>query len=287
MTNNHHDDGLGLPRGLALNRFTVECPGVHRLTRLPLQESRDARRDLQRRLGASLHTTKDYAYASGEFAEGSTVEVACDFDWALHQFDLREALARQADARGFRVWFARAGELHVVGLPGGRVIDGVDLQRKLRIRLTADEEGATLSARHGTRWLTASLVDAAVAARAVGESAVRLSDGWPSRGQVVAVAGDTLTLRVGGDDIEAIAADYAITASAAYVRRHHGTQTLKALQVASGSMTDAGQRNRYAVKDRFAALIADMGALGWTIDVGGREAKIEQEWAEIRVQEAP
>jgi hypothetical protein len=286
MTSSDQDDVLGPPRGLALNRFTVECPGVHRLTRLPLPESRDARRDLERGLGVALHNTKEYAYASGELAEGSTVEVACDFDWGLHQFDLREALARQAAARGFRVWFARGGELHVAGLPGGRVVDGIDLQRKLRIRMTADEDRATLSARHGTRWLTASLADRAVGERSVGESAVRLSYGWPPRGEIVGVDGDTVTLRAGGKDVEVVAADYAITASAAYVRRHHGTPTLKALQVASGSITEQGQRNRYAVKDRFAALVEDMGALGWTIDVGGRQAKIEQEWAEIRVQEA-
>lgn len=241
---------------------------------------------MQRRLGARLHNTKDYVYAASELSEGSIVDVACDFDWGLHQFDLREALARQAAARGFRVWFARGGELHVAGLPGGRVIDDIDLQRKLRIRLTAGADGATLSARHGTRWLTASLADAAVAARAMGESAVRLSDGWPTRGEVRGVAGKTLTLRAGQEDVEVGAADYAVTASAAYVRSHHGTETLKALQVASGSLTEQGQRNRYAVKDRFTALVEDMGAIGWTIDVGGRQAVVEQEWAEIRVQEA-
>lgn len=287
MTSRDHDEDIGLPRGLALNRFVVRCPGVHLVTRLPRPESRDARRDLERRLGVTLFVTADHAYASGEVADGNTVEVSCDFDPLLHQFDLREALARQAGARGFRVWFARGGELHVAGLPGGRVIDGIDLQRRLRIRLTADEGATSLSARHGTRWLTASLADATVGARAVGESAVRLSEGWPSRGEVLAVDGDALTLRTSGESVEVLAADYATTASAAYVRRHHGPQTLKALQVASGSMTDHGQRNRYAVKDRFAALIDDMGALGWTVDVGVRQAVVEQEWAEIRVQEAP
>ena len=279
-------DGLALPRALALNRFDVRCPGVHKLTRLARPESKDARRALESRLGQAIFVTDDFAYTVGEIAEGSPVELGCDFDRLVHQFDLREALALQARERGFGAWFGRGGELHVVGLPGGRTIDGIVVQRRLRLRLTAEEDQTSLTGRHGTRWITAALSDPTVRSRAVGETAVCLSDGHPRRGEVVRSDGSATILRVGSDEIEVASSDYVISASAAYVRRHHGPQTLQNLQIASGSMTTRGQRNRYAVKDRFAALLEDMDALGWAISLGfDRAAVIEREWTEIRVQE--
>lgn len=289
MTDNQvvaRGDGLVLPRALALNRFDVRCPGVHKLTRFTRPESKDARRALEARLGVALFVTEDFAYAAGEVAEGSLVELGCDFDRLIHQFDLREALARQARELGFRAWFGRGGELHVVGLPGGRTIDGIEVQRRLRLRLTAEEDQTTLTARHGTRWITAALSDPTVRSKAVGETAVRLTDGHPRRGEVLRNDGSSAVLRVGGDEIEVASSDYVISVSAAYVRRHHGPQTLQELQIASGSMTSRGQRNRYAVKDRFEALLEDMDALGWAISLGpDRAAVIEREWTEIRVQE--
>jgi hypothetical protein len=152
--------------------------------------------------------------------------------------------------------------------------------------LTAEERQTSLTARHGTRWITAPLSESNVLARAVGETAVRLNPGYPQRGEVVRCDGATVVVRAGVDEVEAATSDYALSASAAYVRRHHGSQTLQDLQVASGSMTSRGQRNRYAVKDRFQALLEDMDALGWTFALGpNRTAVVERDWTEIRVQE--
>lgn len=281
--------GPALPRALALNRFAVRCSGSHRVTRLPRPSTLEGRREVEDRLGQAIFVAGPVAYAAGEVAGGTVVEVNCEFDWLLHQFDLRAALKRQAGRRGFRAWFGRGGELHVAGLPGGQEIDRIQLQRRLRLRVSTDEgNGETaLTARHGTCWVTGTLDEPAVQRCAVGEMAVRLTEGTPRRGEVARAEGDELVLRVGDQDLMVDAHGYAVTASAAYVRRHHGGEVLRELQVASGSITVRGQRNRYAVKDRFEALLEDLGALGWTIDLReGHTAIVECAWTEIRIQEA-
>jgi hypothetical protein len=54
----------------------------------------------------------------------------------------------------------------------------------------------------------------------------------------------------------------------------------------SGSLTAAGKKNRYAVKDRYKALAEDMEQFGWTIAMPAeRQAVIERAWTEIRIQE--
>jgi hypothetical protein len=78
-------DALALPRALALNRFAVSCPGVHKLTRLLRPESKDARRALETRLGKTIFVSGNDAYASGETQEGTLVELSCDFDVLIHQ----------------------------------------------------------------------------------------------------------------------------------------------------------------------------------------------------------
>ena len=281
---------LELPRALALNVLELRCPGVHELTRLPRPESRDARRELQRELGHTLYVTSEFAYASGAVAAAgaSTAAVGCDFDRGLHLFDLRERLASHARGLAFDVWFGRGGELHVAGLPGGEVVDGIAVERRLRLRVVEDAQLRTaLVARHSTRW-TADLTDPAVVARAVGETVNRRGPGWPRVGTIVrGAAGDELVIEAGGEEVEVAVVDYVLPVNSAYVRRHHGGDTLQAVLVAAGSLTRTRQRNRYAVKDRFVAIGESLAALGWSFDGGGgRVAEIVPALAEIRVQGA-
>ena len=267
----------------------LRCPGVHELTRLPRPDSRDARRELQRQLGQTLFVTSDFAYASGavDAPGGSAVALSCDFDRELHLFDLRERLAAHARSRGFDVWFGRGGEMHVAGLPGGTVVDGITVERRLRVRIVEDAQLRTaLVARHSTRW-TADLADPAVVAGAVGERVNRRGPGSPRAGTIIRGAGDSLVIDADGAEVEVPAADYVLAVNSAYIRRHHGADTLQAVLVAAGSLTRTRQRNRYAVKDRFVAMGESLVALGWSFDVGGgRTAEVMPALAEIRVQGA-
>jgi hypothetical protein len=283
-----------LPQGLLLNSFPLRCPGVHHVTRLRRPESREARRELEGQLGASLFVTEKCAYAAGELDVPDTrvVELACDAEPGLHLFDLRAAVAAQAIRHGFPTWFGRGGEMHVIGLPGEQRIGAIVVQRRLRLRVL--EEGwekpeTRVVGRHGTRWLVAgTLADAEVGKLAVGESAERLAGRGPSRGEIVSLDGDEVVLRNHGRDERFPAGDYGLRANSGFVRRHHGAGALRALQVASGSLTQSGQKNQYAVKDRFAALIDDLEAIGLEIEMpGGRTAVIEPSWVEVRIQGSP
>lgn len=286
-----------LPRAVVLNSFRLRCPGAHHVTRLPRPESREARKALEQELRVSLFGGQKGAYAAGELdAPGShVVELLCDAEPGLHAFDLRAAIAEQARAQGFDAAIGFGGEIHVVGLPGEQLVGPILVQRRLRLRVVEegwDEPETRLVARHGTRWLVAGTLadadaDADVRRNAVGESADRLAGAGPRRGEVVGFAGDAVTLRHHGRHENLRAADYALTASSAFVRRHHGATTLRGLQVASGSLTRSGQRNQHAVKERFEAVGDDLAAIGLVIDMpGGRQATIEPDWVEVRIQES-
>jgi hypothetical protein len=280
-----------LPQSLVLNSFGLRCPGVHHVTRLPRPESREARRALERELATSLFAGEKSAYAPGEVTVpgGHVVDLACDAEAGLHVFDLRAAIAAQARHRGFTAWFGFGGEIHVIGLPGEQRVGSIVVQRRLRLRVLEegwDEPETRVVARQRTRWLVAgTLADPDVSKLAIGESAERLDGRGPSRGEIVSFEGDDVVLRNRGRDERFPSADYALRASSSFVRRHHGAGTFRALQVASGSLTQSGKKNQYAVKDRFGALVEDLHAIGLEIEMpGGRQAVIEPSWVEVRVQ---
>jgi hypothetical protein len=141
-------------------------------------------------------------------------------------------------------------------------------------------------ARHATRWLLEqSLAEIQVQQVAIGESAVRVGGDGPRRGQVVGFEGSNVVLLVRDAEVRVPAANYTLTANFAFIRRHHSAQVLRRLQVASGSLTATGQRNRFAVKHRFAALAADLDAFGSVIELpGGGWATLEPEWLSVEVQ---
>lgn len=283
---------LGLPRGLALNSFRLVCPGAHTLLQVARPASREARLELQEQTGCYLFTKGDYAYAFAEASipDATVVEVGCGFDPALHLFDLRNVIEAHASRRGLDARFYQGGEIWITGFIGETRVDGIRLQRRLRLRATEDgypDPETRIVVRHDSRWLVeGSLARGELKDRAIGERAERLFGNGPRGGQVVSITDESAVLRTGGNQVTVPASEYTLTVRASYVRRYHRPDTLTRLQVLSGSLTQTGRRNRYAVKDRFQALLESMDQFGWTMDMpGGRQAQIEQEWTEVRIQE--
>ncbi len=143
-----------------------------------------------------------------------------------------------------------------------------------------------LVARHDTRYLVAgTLADRQVRDRSIGQMAERIEGDGPRTGEVMDVSDHEITLRTKGQIVAAEPSKYTLTVRSSYVNRYHGATTLAKLQAASGSLTASGQRNRYAVKDRYKALAEDMEQFGWSIAMpADRQAVIERAWTEIRIQ---
>ena len=281
-----------LPRGIVLNGLRLQCPGVHRFQRTSWSGDRRERLELERSIGHKLFVTKDHVYASGDVAGvgWTPIETACNQDRRLHLFDLREALAAHARQKGFKASFRFGGELDVDGLPGEVEIEGLRVQPRLRLRVVdeGDEPDTWLVGRHASRWLVAgSLSNPALWTRAVGETAERLSNGEPDRGEVMSVTHDALVLRSRNWEGAVSPSDYTLTVGSPYVRRHHGAHTLRKLLTASGSLASSGKRNRYAVKDRSQALISGLESLGSTFPLStGLGVQLEADWIEVRIQQA-
>lgn len=282
------------PRGLFLNALPVRCCGVHRLTRIPRPESREARLQLQRDLGMTVRDggVGDFAYIAGEVEidGGSHAQLACDANRDLHLFHLRESLAAQARARGLDVHFGFGGELHVVGFTNAVVHDPYRVESSLTLRITdlglTNPETVAVP-RHGTRWLmSGTLADPDVQRLAVGGSAVRLKGTGPTGGDIVLFAGAEVTLALRHEEVTVPAADYGLRVNSGFVRQHHGSEVLGSLQVSSGSLTQTGRRNRFQVKDRFAAVVEDLDALGFEFPlIGGGSGEIVRRWIEVRRQD--
>jgi hypothetical protein len=264
------------------------------VTRIPIPPSRQHRLDLEGEIGQPLFVLDQFAYASGDvdLVGGSRHELPCDFEPRLHVWDLRSAFATTAIRRGFDAWFGFGGEIAVVGFPDALEVDGIRVRPRLRVRM--EEDGSDLPlirlvGRRDTRWLVrGSLADAPAPARAEGERAVRVAGDGPRTGEIVRLRPDVATIRAGANEFDVSPGDYALAAPYGYVLRNHGSETLRRLQIASGSLTSSGQRNRYAVKDRFVGLAACFDALGWAFELPNEgRAVISSEWTEIRVQEGP
>src|SRR4051794_18757504 len=93
--------------GLFLNAYPVSCSGSHWLTRFPLPRTdwSQARRDLERRLQSPVLRYEDAAWVIGKHSDGETMELACEAHPQLHQFLLRDAFRKQAEARDFEAWY--------------------------------------------------------------------------------------------------------------------------------------------------------------------------------------
>ena len=121
-----------------------------------------------------------------------------------------------------------------------------------------------------TRWRPKDTLDSAAIARiAVGEPAVRLSGSGPRRGEVISVGGGELVLRTASEQHSVLPGDYALATGSRLVVAWRGQQVFRQLQVASGVLTIANKRNRYAVKDRFEIAGRMLRNLGWPVALPG------------------
>jgi len=282
---------LELPRGLGLNRFRLICPGTHRMTRFPRPDSREARFNLERSIGQVIFQKGDFGYIAPRVSipESTMIDFGCDFDRQLHLFDLRSCMSEHASNEKLNVRFGFGGELNITGLTGDVEIDGLRVQRRLRLRVVENDSadhGSWIVGRHDTHYLVSgSLIDFETRSRAIGEVAERRAGTGPPRGEVVSVSDERLTLRARNEEIAVEPSNYTLTVRSSYIRRYHRPDTLAKLQVISGSLTPTGQRNRYAVKDRYKALVDSMEQFGWIIAMpADRQATIERAWTEVRIQ---
>ncbi len=280
------------PRGLALNAFRIICPGVHHVVWFPRPASPQDRLNVEHSIGRAIFESGIAAYApSGSVVpQSETVEINCSGDRGLHLFDLRGWLSEHARQRKLHVRFAFAGEIQVTGFTGDTEVDGLRVERRLRLRV-ADHDFPELETwlvgRHDTRYLVATtLADADIRLRCTGERAERLTGDGPPRGEIVGKSDRLISIRTRDEIVEVDPADYTLSVGAPYVRKYHSSATLARLQAISGSLTAMGKKNRYAVKDRYQMLANAMEQLGWIIPMPANgEAIIERAWTEIRIQE--
>jgi hypothetical protein len=290
----HHDGHvtIDLPRALALNALEIVCAGAHSMLRVPAPRD-TAKHAIEAGLGRSVFIRGPLAYASLEagVAADDVYEFTCSDEPELHLRDLRDALARHAQGRGLDSFFSFGGILNVVGFSDAAVLDGIRVQRRLRLRIEDKpgviETATLLIGRADSRWiLEGSLADPHVRGNAVGERVVRVRGDGPARGEVREINGDGVVIQSGQQTTTYPLDCYTIVAGSSYIRRHRGPGTLRRLQIASGSLAANGMRNRYAVKDRFASLAGLVDALGGSFQIGpAGEARIVPLWTEIRVQE--
>jgi hypothetical protein len=283
---------LELPRGLVLNAFRIICPGIHHVVQFPRPASRQDRLTIEHAIGRAIFESgiAAYAPAGSVINQSEPVAVNCSADRLLHLFDLRGWLSEHAQQRKLRVRFGFAGELQITGFTGDSEVDGLRVERRLRLRV-ADHDLPQLETwlvvRHDTRYLVATtLADGALRLRCIGEQAERLTGDGPQRGEIVAQTERTISIRSRDAVVEVDPADYTLSVGAPYIRRYHSPSTLARLQTISGSLTATGHKNRYAVKDRYQMLAEAMEQLGWSIPMPAGEAVIERAWTEIRIQEA-
>jgi hypothetical protein len=283
---------MALPQSLFLNAFPLHCSGSHRFTRIPRARTRAERDALERQLGLRFWGTGDHLYATGEvdLPSGEVVDVACDDDRGLHLRGLKDALRDHATSRAEDAWFGFGGVLHVAGLlpptRHGRALSEVELSMRV------SDEGLTepqtvLVARTRHRWsFTETLADVALQRVAIGGRALRISGSGPAQGEIVRFAGETIVLRRGDAEEQALAGDYRLRAGSALVRQVLGGDALFALQVASGALAAGHRRNQAAIKDRFLTLERALDALGDAFALpGGGDAQIERDPVAVRLQQ--
>jgi hypothetical protein len=281
---------IELPRGLALNRYQLICPGRHCMTRFAKPASKEERRNVEASLGQAIYQSSNYAYAHSDItvSGGGSVEFECNQDRGLHLFDLRERVAEHASDRGLSAVFRFGGELHITGLSGDIELDGIHVQRRLKLRVVevGSDDATWLVAKHDFRLLAATcLADKSIWDRAIGEIAEPIINARLPRGEVVSLSEGELILSVGDKKVLADPTSYTFSVRYSYVKRYHSSATVSKLQEVTGALSGAGRRNRYAVKDRFLALINAMDQLGWTMPSSdGRLIIIDPHWTEIRIQ---
>jgi hypothetical protein len=277
-------------RGLYLNSYPLTCEGTVSLFKLPGAAASRRRDEIQRAVGVNVWVEGDDAYAYQEPCQ-QAAEVSRSLEQTdnLALFILREILVDHCRSLGFDSWVARAGELRVVGVIPHMTEDRFRVEHVLNLRVSAEEyirSGPLLTARHRTSWQCSDpLSDPDIAALAPRQRAVRLGGEGPPRGRVVRVAGSSVFLRVGSEEVEVAAKDYTLTANAAFVSRWRGSAVLRKVRMSSGELTISGKRNQHGIEDRFKLAARAVRQLGGEIAlVGGGRVEIAKAPVQIRLE---
>jgi hypothetical protein len=266
-------DDAGMP-ALFVNAYPVTFEGDVTLWRMPRAEADDKRR-LEGELGMALWGERDAFWSTREprgcGATSQSFPAADPRGRVL--FAAREALVDHAHAGNRDAWFGRAGEMSFLGLLPSQDTDRFVLEPQLVARLVQEryvDAHAAVVVRARTRWRSRETLDSAEVARiAVGEPAVRLTGTGPRRGEVVSLANGELILRTGPERHTVVPGDYALVTGSRLVVAWRGQQVFRQLQIASGVLTVANKRNRYAVKDRFEIAGRMLRGIGWPIPLPG------------------
>jgi hypothetical protein len=259
---------------LYVNAYPLMFQGTVSLWRIA-RAATDDKRTREAELGMALWGERD-AFWSARDPQGGRATLET-FPAAQPQgrvmFAAREALVDHAHAGGRDAWFGRGGEMSFLGLLPSQDTDQFVLEPQLVVRLVQETYiGADAAAvvRARTRWRSKATLDSAEIARiAVGEPAVRLSGSGPRRGEVISVGGGELVLRTASEHHSVLPGDYALVTGSRLVVAWRGQLVFRQLQVASGVLTIANKRNRYAVKDRFEIAGGMLRNLGWPVALPG------------------
>lgn len=259
---------------LYVNAYPLIFEGTVSLWRI-VRAATDDKRTREAELGMALWGERDAFWSAreprGERATEETFPAAQPEGRVV--FAAREALVGHAHAGGRDAWFGRGGEMSFLGLLPSQDTDQFVLEPQLVVRLVQERYiGADAAAvvRARTRWRSKDTLDSSEIARiAVGEPAVRLSGSGPRRGEVISVGGGELVLRTASEQHTVLPGDYALVTGSRLVVAWRGQQVFRQLQVASGVLTIANKRNRYAVKDRFEIAGRMLRNLGWPIALPG------------------
>lgn len=287
------DDGALTVPGLYLNSFGLAIRGDARMFRMEgaaTGRTRDEIRDLS---GVGVWIEGEDAFS---YRQPGALEAAKVID-PLHPIDglslwtVREAIVEHSRSLGFDAWFGRAGELHMIGAIPSATEDRFRIEHGVLMRVTREEfidADAVLTVRHRAAWRYAgALTDTDVAARAVGQSAVRLRGDGPRRGRVARVAGACAILQLSAGEVEVGSEDYTLAVNSRFVASWRGSAVLRRLRVTTGELTVSGQRNRHGVEDRFRLAGDVVRKLGSTIPVaGGGEIEIGPPVA-VRLEDRP
>jgi len=280
--------------GTFLNSFPLTLNGDVRLFRLRGLLIDKRRDELRRELGVELWGENEDAYTYGRPGGVDAEEVTLPLvpTDGRRMFAVRQALIAHCEGLHHETRAAAANELRVVGLSSPEIVDRFIIDSVLHLRISREvyaQANALLTVRHRTRWrCRGSLADADLAMVAPGHPVIRIAGTGPARGRVEEVVGEQVRLLSEGALVDASAGDYTLAVNSAFVARWRGSGVLQEIREAVGDITRGGQRNQYAIRDRFKRAGDELRSLGYKIPVaGGGSIEIGRHPVEVRFEVAP
>lgn len=276
--------------GLHLNAFPVEFAG--RLTMWLVPGRDEARQDgFRERLGVpAFRNDRGWWSVTEPAVPAEQVQMRAAPVDDLRLFAARGALLAHLRRRGCDAWGAK-GEVRAVGLLPAEDVGPFVAEPQLLARFAAEEwldAPAVLLARRRTRWTwSGNLTEPRLRQYAPGTRAVRLSGDGPSSGTVVRADPDALLLRLSGNETVVDPSDYTLVVGSSAARALGGPDSLRQLQVASGSLTRRGTKDPNGVKTRFGAVDALLAAVGGHVPLQGGDGGLTISPEPVGLGDAP